>query len=202
MRLLVTGAGRTGTTWLTHALRSCGIPAQHEVAFSIDRHGDDDWTAEVSWLAAPFTPIDDAHVVHLVRHPLDQIRSRAAWGSFEDRKPSGRYDPRIKGRWAIDHVPEIELGDTPIERAAIHWTYWNQLIIGADELLRIEDMTAETVERLAQIVDPRARLTSPLPARSNQATHPTPRPTWADVEHVDGLVELAHNYGYEVPTCA
>lgn len=199
MRLLVTGAGRTGTWWLTHALRSCGIDAQHEVAYSLDRHGDGDWSCEVSWLAAPFTPVADAYVVHMTRHPLAQIASRAAWGSFEDQDPPGPYDqrgpydPRPKGRYAIDWCPDIARGRTPVERAAIHWVRWNELVV-ADEILRLEDCTPAEVWRLASIVDPRAsrpRIGPPV-----NRSHRPPTLTWADVDHVAGLRDLAARYGY------
>lgn len=195
-RLLITGTGRTGTWWITHALRAHGIEADHEIAFSTRRHGDGNWQCEVSWLAAPFTPVADAHTVHLVRHPLDTIRSRAAWGSFEQHRPAGGYDPRIKGRWAIDQVPEIAAGADPIERAAIHWTRWNQLV-HADEVAHIEHLTADDVTRLAHIVTPTATTPARLPRPGvNRSRSPIPRPTWADVAHIDGLLELADRYGY------
>lgn len=194
MRLLVTGAGRSGTWWLTHALRACGVPADHETAYTIDRHGEGDWDCEVSWLAAPYTPVADTHVVHMVRDPLATIASRVAWGSFEDNDPAGRYDPRIKGRWAIEHCPQITTGTSPVERAAIHWVEWNRMVRGADELLRLEDCTADEVWRLASIVDPSAHRPE-LPAPTNQSKAPA-RLTWTDVAHIDGLVELAATYGY------
>lgn len=194
-RLLVTGAGRCGTWWLVHALRACGVDAQHEVAFDVERHGEGDWTCEVSWLAAPFTPVADAYTVHLVRHPLAQIRSRAAWGSFEPRGP-GRYDPTVKGRWAMKWIPAIRDGRTPVERAAIHWVRWNLLVWGADELLRIEDVTADVVFRLARIVDPDARRPRRLRPGTVNAAPPSPPVTWADVEHVPALLDLAAQYGY------
>lgn len=195
MRLLVTGAGRCGTWWLTHALRSCGVPARHEVAYSTDRHGDRVWECEVSWLAAPYTPVsENTYVVHLVRHPLRQIASRAAWGSFEDREPAGWYDPRPKGRWAMRMCPEIAGGATPIERAAIHWVAWNSLVVSPQEVLRLEDLDAATVWRLARIVRPGAEAPT-MPRPTNQSVNP-PSIEWADVDHLAGLVDLAESYGY------
>lgn len=195
MRLLITGAGRCGTWWITHALRTCGVDAQHEQAFTTTKHGEGSWRCEISWLAAPYTPVDEqTYVVHLVRHPLAQIASRAAWGSFEDREPAGRYDPRPKGRWAMRMCPEIVGGTTPVERAAIHWTAWNRLIVSPHELIRLEDVDAGTVTRLARIVDLNANPAT-LPAPTNQSTDP-PALDWPDVDHVPGLVELAESYGY------
>lgn len=193
MRLLITGTGRCGTWWFTHALRSCGVDAQHEVAFSMDRHGEGDWTCEVSWLAAPFTPLDGVHVVHLVRHPLPTIGSRAAWGSFSDRKPDRSYDPRVKGRWAMHMCPEIREGATPVERAAIHWVRWNEQVV-ADEVLRLEDVTADDVARLARIVDPQAG--TPVMGPPVNGSISPPQVTWDQVEHVPGLMAMAERFGY------
>jgi hypothetical protein len=195
VKLLVTGAGRTGTWWLTHALRACGVDATHERAFSTTTHGEGEWQAEVSWLAAPYTPRSDCHVVHLVRHPLEAIRSRAAWGSFERSEPFGPYDPRIKGRWALTHVPEIADGATAVERAAIHWARWNDLVT-ADELLRIEDVDSAEVLRLARIVDPDAQ-PGPMPAKTiNTARRPAPNIGWGDVAHIPGLIDQAQAWRY------
>lgn len=194
MRLLVTGAGRTGTTWLTRALRSCGIDARHEIAFNHRVAGVGGWSCEVSWLAAPSTPIADAHVVHLVRHPLEAIASRAAWGTFERRRRPGRYDPRVKGRWAVGMCPEIAEGTTAVERAAIHWARWNDMVAGADELLRIEDVDAAVVTRLARIVDADAGPAA-LGHPVNQSLDP-PSLDWSDVDHVPGLIDQADEWGY------
>jgi hypothetical protein len=204
VRLLVTGAGRSGTWWLTYALRACGVSATHEIHYSTRRHGQGDWTCELSWLTAPYSPPEDAYVVHLVRHPLDQIRSRAAWGSFEAQPPlRGRYDPRPKGRWAIEKCPAIAEGCTPIERAAIHWVRWNEMVQRADEVLRIEDVDVDVVERLAAIVRPGVQLRrGELPSRNgvvtgNRATSDIARPEWADIAGVAGAMHLAWEHGYD-----
>ena len=199
MKLLVTGTGRTGTVWLTEALAAAGAPARHEVAFSLARHGDIPWQCEVSWLAAPFLPLDPrrVHVVHLVRDPLATIRSRAAWGSFNTNGGHG-IDRRIKGNFALAHAPAIRAGRTPVERAALHYVAWNNMIhdrAPRAELARVEDIDVDTVLRWARIVQPGAKLKT-LPADHKNAAPASPPVTWADVEHVPGLVELAEVYGY------
>lgn len=197
MKLLVTGTGRTGTVWLTHALVAAGVPARHEVAFSIARHGDVPWQAEVSWLAAPYLPMrDHVHVVHLVRHPLDCIRSRAAWGSFNDVGGHG-IDRRIKGNWAIQHCYAIKSGKTVIERAAIHWVRWNEMIHARQpgaELARLEDLDLPTILRWARVVTPYAHLDA-LPEPVNHAPT-TPALVWEDVAKIPGVWSLAKRYGY------
>ena len=79
MRVLITGTGRCGTGWMARALTAAGAPCGHEAAFTARRHGDCDWVAESSWLAAPYLDrLDGVYVVHLVRDPLKTIASRAA----------------------------------------------------------------------------------------------------------------------------
>lgn len=190
-RLIVTGTGRCGTTWMARALKQAGVPATHEKVFRWTWK-DREWVAECSWLAAAYLPIPGAYVVHLVRHPLDTIASFAERDTFRDEATGGRGNPR-NGRWAAKHCPEIAEGRTPLERAALHWVHWNRLAgKHANERIRIEDVDAETVTRIARIVNPGAELTD-LPVREGAAHPPV---TWADVEHIDGLTALAREYGY------
>ncbi|NEN79557.1 hypothetical protein [Nocardioides zeae] len=158
-----------------------------------DRHGEGDWQAEVAWPAAPFTPVADAYVVHLVRHPLDTIRSRASWGSFADT-PSDTQRYRL-GQWAQRIVPEIARGRNPMEKAAIHWVEWNRLVADPAEALRLEDITAADVTRLARIVNADAEAVE-LPPKSNGAPELVERISWDDVAHIPGLLDLAAEYGY------
>lgn len=202
MKLLVTGTGRTGTVWLTHALRRAGVDARHEEAYSLTRHGAPPWTCEVSWLAAPYTPLINAHVVHLVRHPLACIRSRAAWGTFDKQGGPG-IDRRPKGRFAMEKCPAIKAGKTALERAAIHWVEWNKLVREADELVRIEDVDIQYVRRWSEICRgrgdrPRAG-TFVLPDRTiNSASWRLGMALeWREVEHIPGLIDLARAYGYD-----
>jgi hypothetical protein len=190
--VLVTGTGRTGTWWLTEALRLAGAKAEHEIHYSLTEHGPiPDGTVEVSWLAAPHTPVG-VYTIHLVRHPLKTIASRAAWGSFGGPRPRPDYDPRPKGEYAIRWCPKIADGSSPVERAAIHWVEWNRLV-QADQVLRLEDVTVDTVQEIAARVG--AVRPARLPGPINQAPNP-PKLVWADVEHVDGLIEMAGRFGY------
>jgi len=196
-RLLVTGTGRCGTTWFTRALRAAGLEAHHERAFGVHRHGEGEWEVEVSWLAAPYTPVRGAYVVHLVRHPLEVIRSRAAWGTFEfDRADLEPWKHEI-GRFAVGHAPAIARGRSAVERAAIHWVEWNRLVV-AHEVLRLEDVGPEDVRRLARLVgvEPPVDLALPPPGANGQPGGLGPEVTWDQVAHVEGLVEMATAWGY------
>jgi hypothetical protein len=193
MRLLVTGAGRCGTTWLARALTAAGTPCTHEEYWNWDRHGEGPWTAEVAWPAAPYTPVPNTYLVHLVRHPLATIRSRASWGTFADT-PSDTRRYRL-GQWVEREFPAIAAGRTPLEKAALHWVEWNRLVKGADEFLRLEDITPDDVTRLARVVNPGAEARDLSPA-VNAAPQLIDDLTWEDVAGVPGLLDLAADYGY------
>lgn len=190
VRLLITGTGRCGTGFLAAALTAAGVQCGHEQAFTRKRHGHGAWAAEASWLAAPYlTALDDTYVVHLVRDPLKVIASFAARATLRV--------PNRMGRFIMRHTPVVADATTQVERAGLHYVAWNRMIAHAppDEVLRLEDVTASTITRLARMVVPGAGLCR-LPAPSNTTPEPVPELGWASVEHIPGLVGLASEYGY------
>lgn len=191
MRLLVTGCARSGTGWLAACLTAAGVDCGHEAVYGLSGPLDGGWRAEASWLAAPHRPPAGTHVVHLVRHPLQVIRSNAERGLF------GPPEPNAWGEYAIRHAPAIAGGSTRLARAAVYWTAWNRLVNG-DEMVRVEDVTAATVTRLARVVDRTAPGVARLPERVNrqEAGLVGPPPTWETVAGIPGLVDLAARYGY------
>lgn len=194
MRVLITGTGRCGTGWMARALTAAGAPCGHEAAFTARGHGDCDWVAESSWLAAPYLDrLDGVYVVHLVRDPLKTIASRAATPTFRPRL-SGH------GRFAVHHAPDILRGHGRVERSAWHWVCWTRIITEGrpDEVLRVEDVTADDVTRLARLAVADAPGITRLPAPANTAKRPLPQVGWDRVSHVPGLADAAASYGYEV----
>lgn len=190
MKLLVTGCGRSGTTWMLHCLRAAGLPAigEHGRTWQTVPFDGNAWDVDVSWRLAPFTPWPDAYVVHIVRHPLDVIRSRLDTGNFAPGKGMGAY----ARKWC----PGMNTTDDLTEAIAWHWVQWNRLVV-ADEVLRLEDVDAIAISRLASMVDPRAHLEA-LPAPVN-VTDPAERGRavpWSRVAQVPGLLARAARYGY------
>lgn len=193
MKLLVTGTGRCGTHWFAECLRRAGVPATHEHAFTPSQDGTQRaWSAEVSWPATAYLPVTGAEVVHLVRHPLATIASLAARDTFR----GGSW-----GTWAARVCPLIEEGKTHLERAALYWVGWNQMIEPhADYMLRVELVVLDDVIQLARVVRPRAVL-STLPPPVHTSEHPAL--TWDDLSYqarpevVGRVLELARRYGYE-----
>lgn len=191
MRLLITGSGRCGTQWIAAALTAAGQPCTHEVHWTRRRHGDGHWQAEASWPAAPYTPLRDTHVVHLVRHPLAVIRSRLAGQLFADRPPR-----HLRGlaAWTYRQAPEIRRGRTELERAALHWVHWNRFVVAAERLW-LEDITPATISRLVTVTG-RVGEIRDLPPPVGTRDRLGPPVEWAQVEHIPGLLELAEEYGY------
>lgn len=191
MRLLVTGAGRCGTTWIAHCLARAGLPVTKERWFNDTEHGTGPWVMECSWEAAPYTPISDCYTIHLVREPLATIRSRWAWGTYST---GGDRVREKKGEWAMKVCPEIRTWPTPLERSAQHYVSWNRLVKGAAERIRLEDVRMGDVLRWARMFVSDAHLES-LPPRAlpSLATEPV---EWRQVEHIPGLLEIAREYGY------
>lgn len=87
-----------------------------------------------------------------------------------------------------------------MERSAWHWVCWNRIITEGrpDEVLRVEDVTADDVTRLARLAVADAPGITRLPAPANTAKRPLPQVGWDQVSHVPGLADAAASYGYEV----
>lgn len=81
VRLLVTGTGHCGTEWAAKVLKAAGQVVAHEGIFQHDPLPRTEWqanyTADVSCRAAPHLPElpESITVVHLIRRPIDVVRS-------------------------------------------------------------------------------------------------------------------------------
>lgn len=73
---LVTGCGRSGTTWASHIFTRLGYPTWHERQFSTSTFGPL-VVPEASWLAMPFVDQlpSDVRILRMVRNPYDVISS-------------------------------------------------------------------------------------------------------------------------------
>lgn len=96
--------------------------------------------------------------------------------------------------------PDILRGHGRVERSAWHWVCWTRIITEGrpDEVLRVEDVTADDVTRLARLAVADAPGITRLPAPANTAKRPLPQVGWDRVSHVPGLADAAASYGYEV----
>jgi hypothetical protein len=155
LQYVVTGTGRSGTVYLANLLTKCGLPCGHESIFtpwgldealarlagksavnvssiSVESCGDwfdgsRDLVADSSYMAAPFLDhavLQDAHVLHVVRHPMDVINSFViGLNYFQAWIPPDPWHTLI-----YTHVPELRLDYHPLERAALYYVRWNQMI--------------------------------------------------------------------------
>ncbi len=155
LQYVVTGTGRSGTVYLANLLTKCGLPCGHESIFTpwgldealarlegrsavevsaISRESCGDWfngvqdiVAESSYMAAPFLDhgvLRDAHIIHAVRHPMDVINSFVIGLNYFQQ-----WVPADPWHWFMyTHVPELRLDYHPLERAALYYVRWNQMI--------------------------------------------------------------------------
>lgn len=123
--VVVTGTGRSGTSFAAAWLTSAGVPCGHEMFFGPGGIVNTDrWLelkAESSWLAVPWldTHLVGVPIIHQVRHPRLVLASCL-------RHPPGTTPQYLAFLKA--HCPETrEYGDT-LNIAAARWVYWNQMI--------------------------------------------------------------------------
>jgi len=168
---LVTGCGRSGTTYIARFLCSLGCKCGHEKLFNpISTQGrlplpwPDYMPGESSWLAVPYLEALPAGtlVLHQVRSPLGVIRSsvrnrffdRSQWDktAIQDEQ---KYREYLHITFIEQHIRGIYTG-TPVEKAMKYWLEWNRLAERAEKIpglrylrYRVEDIQ----ERLGQILD-------------------------------------------------
>lgn len=105
-RFLITGCGRSGTTYITKVLQNNGVPAFHERC---------DADCAVSWKLL-FEKDRKKHyqvVLHQIRNPLDCISSMTTAGANS-------------WKFIQNRIPEISPADPIIVKSAKYWYYWNK----------------------------------------------------------------------------
>lgn len=202
---VVTGCGRSGTGYLAALLTAAGRPCGHEAFFQPDTlvvppafrapRGD------ASWLAAPFVSRlpRGTVVVHLVRDPLEVVRSHLGIGFFSMGPqppairlqnavelvrrsfgwPTRRFVRRDFLRFVERHDPEILRGASELHRCLRYWVRWNRLVErGAEEAaapyvrVAVERLDPEGVVSLLGMLGTQAS-----PARVGNALASVPRDT-------------------------
>lgn len=172
-RFLITGCGRSGTTFSAELFTRLGCPCAHEEYFGARRPR---WIVEkladlgvitlawkmppygeAAWQAAALLPLlpRDLVVFHQVRHPLDYIRSRhkKGWVHGHTRHRRLPHFPKIR-REAFRALPLVE----QVDLIARFWIDWNELVetrVGERSYLRyrVEDMNVDLVARMLNMID-------------------------------------------------
>lgn len=134
----VTGTGRCGTGYVAAVLKRCGLDCGHENWWTPDpKRVQARLDGDSSWLALPDIETGrwSGAVIHIVRHPVDVVRSFVGLG-FPDYV-------------SIPHEPD--LADVPQpEKAVEYWVRWNRRCAAvADVTVQVEDL----VSRIGEIAD-------------------------------------------------
>ncbi len=193
--LLITGCGRSGTSYMTKFLKKSGVRVEHE------KPGEDgcvSWPMSVNYYS-PWGPnagnIEFIHVFHQVRNPLHVITS------FYTNLPSLDRD---EWEFIRKHVPEISREDSLLLHCAKYWYYWN---LKAEKIshmrYQIENLE-QTLPEIAKLtglkLDP--ELLKKLAINENSWL-PTPdKITWKELkselpnELFENIQSMSERYGY------
>jgi hypothetical protein len=197
--ILITGCGRSGTTYIAELLTLCGLDVPHE---ELGDDGCSSWYMAVEDYNSPFGPgTRDAHfkhIFHQVRHPLDVITS---W--FYNIPENIETKPTWDFLYA--HILEIKKKDTHLVKCAKYWYYWNlRAEEKAEWRYKIEDMEIifpEMCQRLGVPVNFEALHKIPKDVNKWKKLK---RITWYDLKmglnskDFKNIQKLAVKYGYTI----
>ena len=114
MRFLVAGHPRGGTLWMAGVMRRLGYQVGHELAIRNTYQPDLMLDGEVSWAVAMHELPADWPVLHIVRHPLDVIRSM-----YANRSPWDQL-----GKLAEQPPFDVIVDSDPLRQAVKFWIGW------------------------------------------------------------------------------
>lgn len=206
MKYVITAPARSGTKYVATLLSEAGMKCGHENVFNswgsnytrAPRWQDEShYYGDSSFIVAPFIP-EVKHklaTVHLVRPPLDVIRSivgiahvgnnRAPWVQFLNA-----------------HINITQFPPGP-QRAAAYWVRWNRLIRdhNPDLTWAVTDITSDDILELSMVaevdVDPIEAVNAV--AETDRSINHRQRAEWVNLDHLGrlrGEVEaLAEEFG-------
>lgn len=176
MRFVVTGCGRSGTQYVSHLLTAAGLDCGHESVFNAwPAMGlQPDWRqttldGDSSYIAAPFAAelAAELAVVHLIRPPLDHIRSVVGIQWLHHHR-----NPWVQ--FLNHHCGLLRYPPGPV-RAAWYWLEWNRLVEPyAGSTWRLHEIGADDVQQLATVVSTdldEERLDAALEGTSRSLNH-------------------------------
>ena len=175
-RFVITGCGRSGTTYTTAVLKKLGIRVEHEVflskikpkkfGFFLHRPSrtlyfrtidwENDLQGEIAWQAAPLLSRLPRDIItfHQIRHPLKFVRSRLKKG-LVDVKLRHQHVP-VPGRALTkDQFEQLPLQER-INYLCRFWIKWNELaeqIIPAERRYRVEDLDRHFFYKICEDIE-------------------------------------------------
>jgi len=132
MKNLITGCGRSGTTFVAKYLQSLGMDVGHEKY--IGENG------VVSWYLTFGEHNSFDHIIHIIRNPYDSFKS---------------YSTLSENAWKYiyKHLPEISPNDTNETKFVKYWCLWNREASEKAEItIKIEDLNL-SVSPLLRLFD-------------------------------------------------
>lgn len=156
-RLLILGAGRSGTGYIARLLTAAGALCGHESvygppqALNINPPVWHHYAAEASWLAVAALKrrIHPGPIRIQLRHPLDVIDSLDRLGLLAWERDPGHNAYRA----AVAAIaPEVFAHPTPLARAAHFVTLW-PFAAGHHPTYTVEDLDADTLTELLATLD-------------------------------------------------
>lgn len=192
--VLITGCGRSGTTYISKLLTAAGCQVRHE---KLGQKGCASWTMAVDADYTPWGPgargIQFKHVFHQVRNPLDVISS--VYINIKDI-----------GSWQFigANTPEILPNEPFLAKCAKYWYYWNlKAEEKAEWTYRIEDIDKIFYEMCNRLKIPYKKdVLKKIPRKINTQRPIFQKIKWSDLEAVlsptdfCNLRNLALRYGY------
>jgi len=234
LKFIVTGTGRSGTVYMARILTSLGVQCGHESVFNqgkerevvgrvygfvdltISKVADNQgWleleniVADSSYMAVPYLRheiVESIPVIHVVREPLAVISSFVKdlhyFQLLEDNKfnKDGNWE-----EWMWSQVPELNMYESPIERACCFWTIWNTKIEDACKdrpyyFKRVEDEFKddffEFLDISKQEITFRNKKTNTMRKREKDFTVDE----IPDGKAKDDFLSLREKYGYPLPS--
>lgn len=193
--IVITGCGRSGTTYSSKVLSELGIAIGHE---RLKKDGISSWFLASKRKQVPLGPsLDDLKkydklIIHQVRHPLSTISSLLALG-----KPSWKF--------LSEEIPINYAEDSKILRAMKYYYYWN---LQAEKIAMVRIKAEEFNDVIIPILkDFKMQINEKKNITLNETTKVNTRKheilTWADLYQEDeeltyNIKRLSKKYGYEV----
>jgi hypothetical protein len=146
-RAAVIGTGRSGTGFMAAVLKAAGLDAAHEGYWHAHDSGHaSQLDIDVSWLALPAIEFGvhgsntepwTGRTLHVVRHPVDTVRSLLGTGLFTFDMAANPYAAHA---WMHSRVAGMLAGHNPLHAAVEFWCDWNARCAAvADATVRLED---------------------------------------------------------------
>jgi len=212
LKFVVVGTGRCGTGLLSKMFNDAGVACGHEnIIYSHDENvnmlnfkHNKQYCAESSWAAAPFLAADwfdkDIKIIHLVRHPMEVIRS-----FYEINFFSAEREQKPLNKLVYLHTDIKPDNLDRLVSSVEHYFQWNRIIEqqldvidNPSKLIRLDNLKSE-VKELNQFLGINLSYTSD---KVNQKTSEKSSEHTFDRERVKSIIlndfSSYNFYGYEI----